>query len=177
MGKTPEFVLVSLGQKYQSEFPKVRKEILDLDPDIHAISLLEGKPINVEVDGSILEILPDEVEVRMQAKEGFVVASDGGYLAALVTDISPELRDEGLARELVRRIQDSRKHSGFDIADRINIFYTASKGLEKAIETHREYIMMESLSVKMERHQNPETLPNASEDFDGETLAIWLEKE
>jgi isoleucyl-tRNA synthetase len=166
-----------LGQKYQSEFPKVRKEILDLDPDIHAISLLEGKPINVEVDGSILEILPDEVEVRMQAKEGFVVASDGGYLAALVTDISPELRDEGLARELVRRIQDSRKHSGFDIADRINIFYTASNGLEKAIETHREYIMMETLSVKMERHQNPETLPNASEDFDGETLAIWLEKE
>lgn len=166
-----------LGQKYQSEFPKVRKAILDLDPDLHAITLLEGKPINVQLEGNLLEILPDEVEVRMQAKEGFVVASEGGYLAALVTDITPELRDEGLARELVRRIQDSRKHSGFDIADRINIFYTVSKGLEKAIEAHREYIMMETLSVKMEKHQNPETLPNASEDFDGETLAIWLEKD
>ena len=165
-----------LGQKYKSNFPRIRKAILDLDSDQYAIELLDGKTIHIEVDGDSLEIFPDEVEVRMQAKEGFVVASEGAYIAALVTDISPQLKAEGLARELVRRIQDARKQAGFDISDRINIFYTASKGLEKAITLHKDYIMTETLAVKMENDDNPATLPNASEDFDGETLAIWLKK-
>lgn len=165
-----------LGQKYQSDFPRIRKAIMELNANENAIKLLEGQAIEVIADGNSYQILPDEVEVRMEAKEGFVVASEGGYLAALVTDITSELKDEGLARELVRRIQDARKNAGFEIADRINVYYTASEGLENAINAHREYIMMEILAVSMETDKNPETLPNASEEFDGETLAIWLEK-
>ena len=69
------------------------------------------------------EILPEEVEIRMQAKEGFVVASEGALMAALITELTPELKNEGLAREFVRRVQEARKHAGFDIADRIQLFY------------------------------------------------------
>jgi len=165
-----------LGQKYKSEFPGIKAAILALDPDQYAIKILEGQSFELKLADEVLEILPDEVEVRMQAKKGFVVASEGAYLAALVTEITPELRDEGLARELVRRVQEARKQAGFDISDRIKVYYTASAGLEKAITEHSEYIMLETLAVEMEKDNNPETLPNASEDFDGETVAIWVEK-
>jgi isoleucyl-tRNA synthetase len=166
-----------LGQKYKNNFPMIKDAILELDPDEYAASLIKGEAIQILVEGKPVEILPDEIELRMQAKAGFVVASEGAYLAAIVTDISPELRDEGLSRELVRRVQDARKQSGFDISDRIRIFYTASAGLENAISVHKDYIMMETLAVEMANDKNPNTLPNASEEFDGEMLAIWLEKE
>ena len=69
--------------------------------------------------------MPDEVEVKAQAKEGFAVAEEGAYVAALVTELTPELVQEGLAREFVRRVQDLRKSTELDVADRINLFVVA----------------------------------------------------
>lgn len=166
-----------LGQKYKSDFPKIKNAILELDPDENAKQLLQGKPIQALVEGQQLDIQPDEIEVRMQAKAGFVVANEGAYLAAIVTDLTPELKNEGLARELVRRVQDARKQAGFEIADRIKLYFTASDGLVAAIEEYQDYIMAETLAVSIENDKNPNTLPNASEEFDGETLAVWLQKD
>ena len=166
-----------LGQKYKNEFPLIRKAILDLDADKYAKYFLDGKTTTVSVKGKEYEIFPDEVEVRMQAKEGFVVATEGALMAALITDITPELRNEGLAREFVRRVQEARKQADFDISDRIRLFYSATKNLTEAIEEYKDYIMVETLAVDVVSEKNPETLPNASEEFDGETLALWLEKE
>ena len=64
------------------------------------------KWIAAALRGETLEILPEEVEVRAEARSGLVVASEGAYLAALKTDLTPELVREGLAREFVRRVQD-----------------------------------------------------------------------
>jgi isoleucyl-tRNA synthetase len=108
-----------LGQKYQSKFPEVRKAILAMDAQESAQALLNGEAIKVTVDKEDLEILPDEIEVRAEARSGLEVASEGAYLAALKTDLTPELVREGLAREFVRRVQDLRKQADFDIADRI----------------------------------------------------------
>ncbi|HZU87077.1 MAG TPA: isoleucine--tRNA ligase, partial [Anaerolineaceae bacterium] len=122
-----------LGQKYGSRFPAIRQAILALKVDDVARTLLAGLPLKVESVGESYEILPEEVEVRAQAREGFAVASEGAYLAALVTDLTPELVKEGLARELVRRIQDLRKQADFDIADRVRVYFRASPGLAEAI--------------------------------------------
>ncbi len=78
-------------------------------PKSAARSALSGDPIHLELSGETYEILPDEVEVRAQAREGFAVAEDGPYVAALVTTLTEELRQEGLAREIVRRVQELRK--------------------------------------------------------------------
>ena len=147
-----------------------------LDPEKTAKEFLDGKSVNIQIDRNELEILAEEVEVRMQAKEGFVVASEGGYLAALVTDITDDLRKEGFAREFVRRVQEARKQAELDISDRISLFYTASTDLASAIEDHMDFIKTETLTVEMDSENSPNTLPNASEEFDGETLAIWIEK-
>lgn len=165
-----------LGQKYQSKFPTIRKAILALDAEKSAIALLNGENLQVTVDGESLEILPDEVEVRMDAKEGFEVASDGAYLAALVTTLDEELINEGLVREFVRRVQEARKLADLDIADRIKLVYSCSDKLGKAIEAFKDYIMSETLTVEITSENLPNTLPNLSDEFDGETLTLWLEK-
>ena len=101
------------------------------------------------MNGEELEIMPEEVEVRMEAKEGFEVASDGAYVAALVTTLTDELVDEGLVREFVRRVQEARKQAGLDIADRIKLVYSCSDKLAGAIEAFKDYIKNETLAVEL----------------------------
>ncbi|MEJ5201107.1 MAG: isoleucine--tRNA ligase [Anaerolineales bacterium] len=165
-----------LGQKYGSRFPRIREALLSLDASIAAAKLLQGETLVVEVDGERYEILPEEVEVRVNARAGFAVASEGAYLAALVTDLTPELVQEGLAREFVRRVQDLRKQAGLDIADRIILHYQATDGLQQAVERFREYIMGETLTVEMNVGDVPQHLSTSSDGFDGEKVTIGLRK-
>ena len=80
-----------LGQKYGNKFPAIQKAILGMNAEEAAHALLAGESLEVKADGQTYEILPEEVEVRAQAREGFSVAEDGPYVAALVTDLTPEL--------------------------------------------------------------------------------------
>jgi isoleucyl-tRNA synthetase len=165
-----------LGGKYKSQFPEVRKAILALDPQKAAQDLLSGEPIFVSVGDETLEILPDEVEVRAEALSGLVVASEGAYLAALKTDLTPELVREGLAREFVRRVQDLRKQAGFDIADRIYMHVNASQNLEKAIHEYQAYIMGETLTLELKSGEPPGEAATGEFEFDGEQASVGLVK-
>jgi isoleucyl-tRNA synthetase len=165
-----------LGQKYKNLYPQLRNAILKLPTEKTALDLLDGKNIPVQLEDVSYEILPDEIEVRIQAKQGFEVTSEGVYVAALVTEISEPLEFEGLAREFIRRVQDARKQAGMDISDRIKLTYTCSEKLGKAISAFSEYIKAETLTVELNSEAIPNVLPNSSEDFDGEQMAIWISK-
>jgi isoleucyl-tRNA synthetase len=165
-----------LGQKYKDMFPQVRNAILTLDAEKAALDLMAGKPVKIEVAGNVLEILPEEVEVRMQAREGFSVASEGAYVAALVISLTPELVNEGLAREFVRRVQEARKQADFEISDRIKIFYSSSDNMRKAVDQFKEYIKDETLAVILDGENMPDRLPNMSDEFEGESVTLWLDK-
>ena len=165
-----------LGQKYGSRFPAIRKAILDMDAEVAARTLLAGKSLPVTIAGETCDILPEEIEVRAQAREGFAVASEGAYLAALVTDLTPELIREGLAREFIRRVQDLRKTAEFDISDRIRVYYQATPGLAAAVQSFAEIIMAETLTVELQAAQPPQGSPTATDSFDGEDLTIGLQK-
>ncbi|MFQ5409511.1 MAG: isoleucine--tRNA ligase, partial [Anaerolineales bacterium] len=115
-----------LGQKHGSRFPAVRAALAALDPAEAARALLAGEAISVAVSGDRVDVLPEEVEVRLTAHEGFAVAEDGGLIAALVTELTPELEREGLAREVVRRVQELRRSSGLEISDRVALSYAAA---------------------------------------------------
>jgi len=127
------------------------------------------------VDGKYYEIRPDEVEVHTASKEGYEVATEGPYMAALITTLTQELFYEGLAREFVRRVQDLRKTSGLDIADRILIWYQASPDLKAAIQANSDYISGETLAIELieKELQGSELF---SDNFDGQTLVLKLEK-
>ncbi|MEW6094482.1 MAG: isoleucine--tRNA ligase [Chloroflexota bacterium] len=165
-----------LGQKYGSKFPAIQKAILALEPSAVAPGLLSGQALKVTVDGENFEILPEEVEVRADAKSGFAVAAEGAYLTALVTDLTPELVREGLAREFVRRVQDLRKTAGLDVADRIKVNVVATPGLKAAIEAHREYVTTETLTVELFFTEPVTGSASVSGEFDGEKVTVGLVK-
>ncbi|HXF86009.1 MAG TPA: isoleucine--tRNA ligase [Anaerolineales bacterium] len=165
-----------LGQKYGNKFPAIQKAILSMDAEEAAHVLLEGKTLKVSVNGETFDILPEEVEVKAHAKEGFAVAEEGAYVAALVTDLTPELVREGLAREFVRHVQDLRKSAGLDVADRIELFVEASPGLRSAIEAYQEYIKTETLTTHLVFGNPPEDASIEDDAFDGETVRFGLRK-
>jgi isoleucyl-tRNA synthetase len=165
-----------LGQKYKNQFPQIRKAILALPIEKTALTLLSGKNVNVKVEKNSFEIIPEEVEVRLKARQGFEVSAEGPYLAALVTELSDELINEGLAREFVRRVQDARKQAGLEISDRIKVAYTASEKLNTAIKDFTDYIKLETLALEITDEVVPKTLPNSSDEFDGEQVTIWINK-
>ncbi len=165
-----------LGQKYGSKFPAIAKAIQAKDAEETAKAFLAGGNLRVEVDGESFEILPEEVEVKAVAKEGFAIAEDGADVAALVTDLTPDLVKEGLAREFVRRVQDFRKTSGLDVADRIKLYLDLTPSLKEAVEVHREYITGETLTTELLFAKAPSSAGTTSETFDGETAVIGLLK-
>lgn len=128
------------------------------------------------MEGIHLDIAPDEVEVRAEAHPGLVVASEGPYLAALLTELTPELAQEGLAREFVRRVQDLRKQAGFDIADRIHLYLQASPGLAQAIAAQRGYIMAETLALSLTETDNPAGGLRQEIELDGERVDLTIVK-
>jgi len=166
-----------LGQKYGSRFPALRNVILALDAEEIGKNLLENESFNIVVDGEEFEILPDEVEVLLEAHEGFSVVAEGPYLAALVTELSKELELEGLAREVVRRIQDLRKQADLNVDERIRIQFDASPRLREAIETFKEYLKTETLSVELSQSDKPAGDTQAEHQFDGEHLTLSLSRD
>lgn len=165
-----------LGQKYKALFPRVSQAILETDAVRTAHTLLAGKPIIISVDGNELEILPEEVEVRLEARSGLAVAAEGSYLAALQTELTPELIREGLAREFVRRVQELRKQADFEIADRIQLNLMATPELVEAIQAHREYILGETLTIELKLSEPPAESASTEAWFDGQWMKIGITK-
>ncbi|MGA2112063.1 MAG: isoleucine--tRNA ligase [Anaerolineales bacterium] len=163
-----------LGPKYGARFPGIRTALLQLDPDWAAGELLQGRSLSVEVEGESIPILPEEVEVRMTEREGYSLAEEGGNIAAVSTALTPDLIEEGLAREFVRRVQDLRKNADLEIADRIRIFYKGSPKLVQAVEHHKQYIAGETLALSLEAGELPPEAPRAEHEFDGETLSLGV---
>jgi isoleucyl-tRNA synthetase len=166
-----------LGQKYGSKYPAIRQAIMAVEVDQAALKFLSGETVSINLaSGESFEILPEEVEVRAQAKAGYAVASEGAYMAALVTELTPELVQEGLAREFVRRVQDLRKQADLDIADRIRLYYQASSGLASAITAFAEYIQAETLTVELAAGELPTGIAATTDAFDNEQITLGVVK-
>jgi isoleucyl-tRNA synthetase len=140
--------------------------------------LLGGHNLLAAVEGQAYTVMPEDVEVRTEAKAGYVVASEGAYLAALKTELTPELEQEGLAREFVRHVQELRKQAGLDIADRIHLSAQATPRLAQAIAAHRSYILGEVLARTFGDLplQAAPDVANAALEFDGERAQVSLYK-
>jgi len=106
--------------------------------------------INITIDGQDVELTAEEIEIRLHAKEGWAAANAQGVVVILATELSDDLIAEGLARDLVRSIQDVRKGKDCAFTDRIEIgVATESAELHKAIEQFREFVRKETLAVNL----------------------------
>ena len=163
-----------LGQKYGSRFPELRGAILALDPRTASTKFQAGDSVEVSVNGDKFEILPEEVEVIVEAKEGFSTASEGSYLAALTTELTQELKLEGLAREFVRRVQNLRKSADLNVNDRIEVQYSSSKLMAEAVEFHEEYISEETLAISLKQLKKPSGSFQEKYTFGDEKLVVAI---
>ncbi len=136
-----------LGRKYGRRFPAIRQALQAMDPLAVAASCRSGAAGAVDVDGETLEILPEEIEVRKSPKPGLAVAEEAGYLVAVTTELTDELRWEGYAREVARNIQVLRKESGLEISDRIRTTVQAAPELPPVWEAFGQTIAADTLSL------------------------------
>jgi len=136
-----------LGKKYGKAVPEIREALQNADGAEIARNAERGEATVISISTGTLSLSSEEVLVETSATEGFACAEDGGYLTELDTALSNELIDEGVARELVRSVQDARKQAGLEVSDRILLGISGSGAVEKALETHRNYVMSETLAT------------------------------
>ena len=111
--------------------------------------LLEGTTLHLEVAGRTLSLSQDDVIIQRNEKETLKILNEGSLTAALDPEITEELREEGLVRDLIRQVQNIRKDSGLDVSDRITLSLSGSQALEQAVENNEEYLMGETLAVSV----------------------------
>src|SRR5690606_9454612 len=107
-----------LGKKVGKMMKQVQQEIDNFDQDTLE-KLLNGQSVNLHIEGDRIEVTPDDVEVARNVHEGLIAANEGELTIALDTKLNDALRSEGLARELVNKINTMRRDLGFDVADRV----------------------------------------------------------
>src|SRR5437588_9373282 len=139
-----------LGPKYGPLVQKIlaRFKTLDAHGTQEAARLLsETGSLSFTLDGQQVELTSQEVEVVATARPGFVTAEERGYIVALETTITPQLREEGLVRDLTHYVQDMRKKAGFNIEDHIGLaFYTDSVELAQMLQHYGAVIQSETLA-------------------------------
>ncbi len=139
-----------LGPRFRDRFPAVKSALESMEEPREAVARLRAdSPVEVEVDGKSVELEPSEVLVREEPQEGLAVASDHGLTVAVDTELTEELIAEGLARDVVRRVQSLRKEADFELDDRIVTAYEGDERLVQAIEAWHDYIAAETLSEEL----------------------------
>jgi isoleucyl-tRNA synthetase len=111
-----------------------------------ATALHETGKLNLTIEGHQIELIPDELEVVATARPGFVAAEDRGYVVALETTITPELREEGLVRDLTHYVQDMRKRAGFNIEDHVALALYTGEDLASILRSHKKTLQSETLA-------------------------------
>jgi isoleucyl-tRNA synthetase len=169
-----------VGKKYGKLVPALTAALRELSDDMArdaARAIEEGQPVMLSVDGQMLELLPAELLVETSSPEGYAVAEDAGVLVAFDTTLTPELIAEGLARELVRNIQDARKSAGFDIADRIAVYLGGAAdgdGVEQVIRQWGDYIRAETLADDLLLAAPPAGAHTEVLDLAGRTISVGV---
>jgi len=130
----------------------------------------DGK-VSLNLDGEDFEIEKDFVDVRINAKEGFAVAMENNVFTILDTTVTEELATEGLARELISKVQQMRKQEDFEMMDNIKIYVAADAEVQKAIETFSEYIQKETLATAIEAGEDLKEF-----DLNGHKTGIAVER-
>lgn len=158
-----------MGKKFGKLMKAVAAAVGALSQDaINELSV--NGSVQVDVDGQTVEIVREDVEIVSEDIPGWTVANDGALTVALDLEITEELKNEGMAREIVKRIQAYRKSSGFEITDHIHVVLSHDDNLQKAVEVYHDYICSQVLADKLEFGA-----PESGEELDFEDFKISVD--
>ena len=138
----------TLGPKFGREMKSIANAIRNFSKEEISKIELEGK-IPIELDGKMINLELSDVEISSKDIEGWLVANEGSITVALDVTISENLRREGVARELINRIQNARKDRGLEVTDKIKLTVLKFEDIEESINKNKEYIMSETLTEEL----------------------------
>jgi isoleucyl-tRNA synthetase len=166
----------SLGKKFGKDTPLAAEAVQALASE--ALREFEGgKPLFVSVGNESRELSAEDVTVVRTASGDLVVKEEGGYFAALEAVVTHELRLEGLAREVVSRVQRLRKELGFAVSDRITLFVAGGAEIQEAVKAFQKWIADEVLALKVSVGEKiDETHAAHTLDLDGQSVEVALER-
>lgn len=162
-----------LGPRFGKDMRFVAAAIQKLDAN--AIKEIEKQgSLEIEINGKISTLTLDDVEITSQDIEGWLVANQGAMTVALDVTITAALKEEGIARELVNRIQNLRKDSGFEVTDTIEVVLLHHENMHKAIQNNLEYIKLETLTKTL--HEVNQLDKGIAIDFDDISTKLFIQK-
>ncbi|WP_289060577.1 isoleucine--tRNA ligase [uncultured Zobellia sp.] len=162
-----------LGPKFGKDMKKIAQAVAKLNQDDIQKIEQDGE-ISLDIDDKIITLQLQDVEIASQDIEGWLVASSGPITVALDVTINEGLREEGIARELVNRIQNIRKDSGFEVTDRIDIKILKDGFVEKAVSNNLSYIKAETLTAELVFEEKLDRGTEVS--FDEVNTKLFIEK-
>ncbi|MDP3488069.1 MAG: DUF5915 domain-containing protein, partial [Bacillota bacterium] len=127
----PNFKL--LGPRFGKEVQTLAKVLAAVDVHVLADAITQEKTLVVELNGEHVGLAISELDIRVQEREGFSAESGGGLTVVMDLHLTPELVEEGLVRELVSKLQTMRKDAGFEVEDKITVFYAGDPTVEAAV--------------------------------------------
>ncbi|MDT0675249.1 isoleucine--tRNA ligase [Autumnicola musiva] len=163
-----------LGPRFGKDMKLVVNKINEFSSE-DIVQIEQQGSIEVEVNEKMITLAADEVEITSQDIEGWLVASSGNITVALDVSISPELKKEGVARELVNRIQNIRKDSGFEVTDTIEVTLQKDGMVEDAVNENINYIKNETLTASLEFADVVEE--GTQVEFDDITTKLFIKKQ
>ncbi len=167
-------VFKTLGKKYGKQMKALANVIAQMSQDNIATIERDGS-IDLTVEGNTLNVELSDVEITTDDMPGWLVAGEGNLTVALDIELTDALKQEGIARELVNRIQNLRKDSGFEITDRINVRIENKNNIQQVIQNFGDYIASQVLATSLQTADSINN-PILLEDIDGDSLNISISR-
>jgi isoleucyl-tRNA synthetase len=165
-----------LGPRLGKQFPKVRAALAALDPVAAATALQAGQSLTLDLDGQPVQLSGEDILIQTESRGGLAVASDRGVTVAVDTTLTPELIQEGYARDLVRAINTMRKDAGLALDDRITVNYTAQGDSAAALQNFADYIQRETLALSLAPGAANGTLAQQTIKVGDEQVQVAIQK-
>jgi isoleucyl-tRNA synthetase len=167
--------LPRIGKRYGKLIPVIRAALDAADGAAIAGAVAANEAFSVALPDETITLEAEDVLIETSSAEGYACGEDGGYLTALDTTLSESLILEGLARELVRTVQEARKQAGLEVSDRIVLGVSGSAGVEASLATYRDFLMTETLALEWQVGQ-ADPLFTEARSLDEEKWSIEISK-
>lgn len=162
--------LRTLGPKYGPLIGKIREHLAQCDSTTLVNAVRKGEAVTVSIDNTLVAFKEEDLLISDKNKEGYQTVSEKGITVILNTELSQELIQEGLMRELVSKIQTMRKESGFNVTDHIVVTYSCGEKLAEVIEKYKSEIMQDTLADSITAGSG-----SSLKDINGEEISLSLE--
>lgn len=162
--------LRTLGPKYGPLIGKIREYLAQCDSTTLVNAVRKGEAVTVSIDNTLVAFKEEDLLISDKNKEGYQTVSEKGITVILNTELSQELIQEGLMRELVSKIQTMRKESGFNVTDHIVVTYSCGEKLAEVIEKYKSEIMQDTLADSITAGSG-----SSLKDINGEEISLSLE--